>query len=479
VKIRENFVFNIIQSVSTVLFPLVTFPYAARVLGPDGIGAANFAENFCRYFMLFAALGIPIYGVREIAKVSSSLDLRSKVFSEIITIHFVASVLSVIAYGIVVLSFAKFQSYNHIYWLGGLYILSNTFSIEWFFNGLSEFKFIAIRAIVIRFVFIFGLFLLVKTSSDVFWYFSLNVLVLIINNLVNLYVWRKKARLILVNLEIKKHLKPLFYIFLSTVAISLYILIDTLILGFIKGDLYVGYYSLVSKLNKVPLTFIVALGAVLIPQLTKSAHDKDFETFNRLIDKSVNFVVMLGVPITIGLLICSKSLILLFSGSSFLPAELSMQLMTPVCLLIGLSNIYGMQILIPLGKDKQLLKSVCIGTFLSLVLNFVFIPIWEDKGAAMANLSSELAVTLATGYFAAKATSIKSPLKLLTIQFLLYCPIVALCFYIGTIIHSDIGFIVSTGIIMLISFLLINIKLLKIPLAVEIFTVLKQKLGYV
>ena len=121
----NNFFFNALHSVSAVLFPLITFPYASRVLGPEGIGLSNFAENFCRYFMLFAALGIPIYGIREIAKVKNSLEIRSKVFSEIIVIHFTASFFFIFIYMSIILSFDKFDDDFAIYLLGAFYIFIN------------------------------------------------------------------------------------------------------------------------------------------------------------------------------------------------------------------------------------------------------------------------------------------------------------------------------------------------------------------
>ncbi|RTY91107.1 flippase [Flavobacterium sp. RSP46] len=476
-KTANNFFFNLIQSLSSVLFPLITFPYASRILGPEGIGLTNFAENFCRYFMLFAALGIPIYGVREIAKISTSLQLRSKIFSEIIVIHFTASCINVLVYLLIIFSFDKFQNHLGIYLLGAFYIFINTFSIEWFFNGLSEFKFIALRSVVIRFLFVVGLFVLVRNSSDVFWYFSLNVIVLFVNNLISIYYCKNKTDFSIKDLEIKKHIKPLFYIFLSTLAISLYILIDTLLLGFLRGDTYVGYYTLASKLNKVPLTFIVALGIVLIPQLTLAAHEKNMVSFKKLIQKSTDFVVMLGVPITIVLFLCSKQLIVLFSGPEFLPATNSMQILTGVSLLIGLSNIYGMQILVPLGEDKKLLISVLIGTILSLTLNFILIPIWADFGAALTNLLSELAVTILMGYFASRIINIGSPIKTLALQIISYSPIIVFGFYINQYIYSDLLYMIIISFLILVTFLFVNLKLLKTPLAIESLEVIKQKIG--
>lgn len=475
-KTANNFFFNLIQSVSSILFPLLTFPYATRVLGPEGIGLANFAENFCRYFMLFAALGIPIYGVREIAKTSNLLEQRSKVFSEIIVIHFIASCINVLVFLIIVFSFEKFQNNLEIYLLGAFYIFINTFSVEWFFNGLSDFKFVALRSVLIRFLFVIGLFLFVRSSSDVFWYFSLNVFVLFINNLISLYYCKNKINFSIINLEILKHMKPLLYIFSSTLAISLYVLIDTLILGFLKEDKYVGYYALVSKLNKVPLTFIVALGTVLIPQLSQAAHDNDMVSFKKIIQKSTDFVIMLGVPITIGLFICSKQLIILFSGIEFLPALKSMQIMTSVTFLIGLSNIYGLQILIPLGEDKKLLISVLAGTFLSLTLNFILIPVWADQGAALTYLVSELTVTIFTGYFVSRVINIGIPIKTIAIQILCYLPVIIFCFFFGQFTDSHTWYIVIISFLLFGIFLLVNLKLLRTPLALESLEVLKHKI---
>jgi O-antigen/teichoic acid export membrane protein len=479
VKTGKNLLFNLLQSVSTVLFPLVTFPYASRILGPEGIGTANFADNLCRYFMLFAALGIPMYGIREIAKVSRSIRTRSKVFSEILFIHLSATLVCLLIYLSAVFFLPKLQEFRNIYLLGALYIFINAFSIEWFFSGLSEFRFIAIRTIIIRLASIFVLLLVVRDSDDVFWFFSINVLMLFANNLINIYVLRKKIFFQTSNLEIKRHLRPLFFMFLSMVAISLYALIDTLILGFLKGDLYVGYYSLSSRLNKVPLAFITGLGVVLIPTLTKAAHDKDFDTFNALIKKSTDFVIMFGVPIAIALYLYSEILVLLFSGSEFLPAEMSMKILTAVSLVIGLSNIYGLQILVPLGRDRQLLKSVTIGTVISVALNLALIPIFADRGAAVANLLSEVAVTLATGYFASKVVKLPSPFRHILFQVLAYTPLIGLCHFLKPLFQSDLIFMCTSATGMLFLFLFINIKLLKVPIATEGYLLIKQKLNLI
>ena len=163
-SLSRNFMYNALQTVSSVLFPLITFPYVTRVLGPEGIGTANFAENFCRYFMTFAALGIPIYGVREVAKVSDSISQRSKVFFEIITINILTTLLCVCIYMPTIFSFMIFEKNINIYILGIFYLIFNIFSVEWFFYGISEFKFISLRSFIIRLLFLILLFVFVKDN---------------------------------------------------------------------------------------------------------------------------------------------------------------------------------------------------------------------------------------------------------------------------------------------------------------------------
>ncbi|WP_304063968.1 flippase [Pedobacter glucosidilyticus] len=477
-KVSKDLFFNILNSLSIVLFPLLTFPYASRILGPEGIGVVSFAENFCRYFMLFAALGIPIYGIREISKVSHDLFKRSKIFFEILIIHLITTLICIIFYCIIIFNVLEFNDYKTIYLLGIFYIFSNVLSIEWFFNGLSEFKFIAIRSILIKLIFVALLFLLVKTKTDVFWYFALNVLLLLFNNIINLFYLRSKISIHLINLDLIRHLKPLLYIFSTTVAVSLYVLIDTIILGFYKEAEIVGYYALSIRLNKVPLVIVVALGTVLIPKLTKAAHDQDFNQFKGLIKKSTDFVIMIGVPVTFVLFICSKPLIMLFGGVEFLHADATIKIMSSLALLIGLSNLYGMQILTPLGKDKELLKCVTFGTICSLILDFLLIPMFAEKGAALANVFSEIVVTVSTYLLAKKVINIQQPIKIIGVHFLLYCPTAIFCFIIEKHFYSDVVFGLFAVSLIGLTFVITNLFILKTSLALETLNLVKKYCKY-
>jgi O-antigen/teichoic acid export membrane protein len=473
----KNIVFSSLQSIVTILFPLITFPYASRVLGPDGIGITNFAESFCRYFMLFAALGIPVYAVREISKVSKDKDKITKFFFEIFTINLITSSFVVGIYLLIISFFNKFDNYHELYVLGAFYIFINTFSIEWFYNGLSEFKYLAIRTLIVRIVSLVCLFLMVRTKDDVLWFFGLNVLVLLVNNILNFVYLKDKIHFSWQVLNLSKHLRPLMIIFFSSLAISLYSLLDTIILGFLKEDYFVGLYTLANKINKIPTTFILAVGAVFLPKLVMAYQDNDKKDFENLVQKSMQFIVVFSVPICFFILLSSKTLIILLAGNSFIEADWSLQLMTPLTFLIGFSYFFGMQVLLVVGEEKKLLLSVITGTILSIVLNFILIPIFADRGAAIANIVCETFVTILTGYFASKHIDFGNIFKIFFIQVFIYCAVALILFFFSPFnISLGLKFFIQV-LFFIITFIIINLYILKIPFVSIFFKSLQEKIN--
>lgn len=460
----------------TILFPLIIFPYASKVLGPDGIGVTNFAENLCRYFMLFAALGIPIYAVREISKVSKDKEKVTKLFFEILTINLITSVVVVICYLLIICFFDKFTIYRELYILGAFYIFINAFSLEWFYNGLSEFKYLAIRTVFVRLISLGCLFLFVKTKDDVICFFGLNVFVLFTNNLLNIFYLKGKIFFSWQNLNISIHLKPLLVIFLSSLAISLYSLLDTIVLGFLKEDYYVGLYSLANKINKIPTTFILAVGTVFLPKLVSAYQNEDKLQFEDLVQKSLQFIIVFSVPMCFFILSNSKSLILFLSNVDFNEANTSLQIMTPLTLLIGLSYFFGMQILLTVGEERKLLLAVIVGTFLSIFLNFILIPLYADCGASVANLICEFFVTFLTGFFASRYIKFDGMLKLFLIQVLAYFLVYLGAFFLSRLKISNEINIVIQSFCFLSTFVFINLYLLKIPFLTLFYKSLSKKL---
>ncbi|MDR6566550.1 flippase [Chitinophaga ginsengisegetis] len=401
-SIKKNFVFNALLSVSRVIFPLISFPYSSRILGPESIGAVNFVDSYTQYFCILAALGIPIYGVRQVAKLRDNpIDLQ-KLTSELIVINFISTLGWCVAYYLIAWWTGKLSELPGLHILGSIYLLLYTFPVEWFFQGTENFGYITVRSLLLNVLSLGLLFILVKTEQDVLWYYGITIVVFAMNGGINLIKLTRSVKLTLKNLEYKKHFRPLFFLFSSQIAINVYVLLDKVILGYLAENKYVGYYSTASKLTKILLTFIGALAIVMVPQMAKAFDSNDMTKARGLFKNSCEFVITISIPIVFGLFCLSDDLVGLISGAQFAPAANSMRILAPIILLIGLNNIFGMQVLIPKGRERLLFMSVTVGMFVSVALNFALIPFFMHNGAALATLATEFAVALVTGYYALK-----------------------------------------------------------------------------
>jgi O-antigen/teichoic acid export membrane protein len=388
-------------SISQFIFPLITFPYASRILGPRGIGAVNFIDSLTQYFLLFAALGVPIYGVREIAKVKDERDALNKTFSEIFIIHICSTgIFSVLYIGLILL-IPMLHAQLDLVFIGLLILAFGFLSLEWFFQGMEKFSYITKRTLLVRVSSIFLLFIFLKPGSQPFVYYAVLSTVYVFTGIINFFSFRNYVSIVTKDLNFKKHIKPLSIILGSTLAISVYIYMDNVILGFIKGESAVGYYSTAIRIVKIPFAFITAISAVMIPRISQAFKNGQIDSVRSLIDRSFNFICIVGIPIAFGIFVCSEFLIRTFAGEGFLNAITPLRILTPVILLVGMSNICGIQLLTPFGKEKLLLKAVLGGMLFSLVANFCLIPFFSFIGAAITNVLTETIVTLLT-FFAVK-----------------------------------------------------------------------------
>lgn len=409
-NLKTNFIYNILLAVSQILFPLITFPYASRILLPQGIGSVSFIDNFTQYFITFAALGIPVYGVREIAKRQQKREERSKLFSELIIIHFSLSLIVTIIYWLIVINTPKFSQDLTLCRIGIVLLVSNVFTIEWLYQGLEKFKFVVIRTIIIRIITIVALFVLVTSTEDREYYYGLNILGTVTSAIINLYVARKYVNFNWKGLELKKHLKPLIILLSTSIVISVYILLDTILLGFLTNNEIVGYYSASIRVSKLPLAVVGALGTVLIPRLTNII-TSGIDDSNPLLEKSLQLSLLISTPIALGTLCLSKEIITVFAGISFIHAVPSLQILSCLVVIIGIAQVYGQQILLPIGKENYILIASSIGMMFSILLNFLLIPLFLHVGAAISSLVTEIIVALTLVIFSRKFIKITFPKK--------------------------------------------------------------------
>ena len=389
-SVKFNFIMNFILTASNFIFPLITFPYVSRVLGASGTGKVSFAISVVSYFTMVAALGVPTYGIRAAAKVRDDQEKLNRTTQEILIIHlFMMVIVSIMA----ILFVPRFQSDRTLFLVVGISILLDPLGVNWLYQGLEQYGYIAKRSIFLKFIGVILMFMFIHSPDDYVFYGVTSILASAGSNVLNFINLRKYISLKPVgNYDIKQHLKPILILFAQVVAVNIYTNLDNVMLGFMKTDVDVGLYAAAVKVKTILTSLVTSLGAVLLPRLSYYIMEGKKEEFQGLIKKAYNFVIVIAFPLMLFTIFYAKDCLIFLSGNEFIGATLAMQIIAPTILLIGLSNLLGIQVLTPLNKEKQLVYSVVAGALVDLILNIIFIPKMGAAGASFGTLVAEFVV---------------------------------------------------------------------------------------
>lgn len=397
----KNYFYNLLLTLANLLFPILSFPYISRVLGPDGIGKVQFVFSFAYYFAIIAGLGIPIYGMKEIARYKDDKEGRSRVFTELIIIYVVSSICLSVVYLAVICMFPYFRVDRDMYLAALLLILLGCSYLEWVYTGMEEFKSIALRSVLFKVISLLLMFLFIKTAADYKLYLYLMLFSFLGNNVLSIFLLKGKVRFLFSGLALRKHLMPLFFIFGTSIAVIMADT-DTVLLGFLSNVKVVGLYTAADKLSMTSIPIVTSIGVILMPKIAKDFADKNMASVQDKLNQAFKFLVFLGVPIVFGLALLAPEFIALFSGRQFLEATNSMRLLSVLPLTIGFSRFLQYLILVPAGKNKEMFLCVIGGLIASLVLNILLIPSLRQLGSSIANVCSELVVTASYFYIITK-----------------------------------------------------------------------------
>lgn len=406
-SLTKNFLYNLIFTMFNLIFPIITLPYISRILKADGIGRINFANSILNYFLIVASLGIPIYGIREIAKYRTNKARLSKIFSEIFIINFISTLVCLAIYYSMIGSVIIFKKEYLLFLVIGINLVLNIFNIDWFYQGMEEYRYITVRSVIIKMISLILMFTFVRTKEDYLIYAFINVLGISGNNIVNVTNSRKIVDFTLKDLHFKKHLKPIFVLLVIQAAVNVYINMDTTMTGILAGEASVGFYSNSIKINKIVVGVVTSVGTILLPRLTFYSENKNWTEFKYLTNKALKVILAFSIPAMTGLYFLSGNIIKILCGPEFLPAVTTMKLLVPLVVILGVGNLFGTQVLMPLGQENKLLISVIIGAVTSFVLNLLLIPFYKENGAAISTCLTEALVMFIQIYFVLKFIRIK------------------------------------------------------------------------
>lgn len=390
-SIQSNYFLSILRLTSGILISLITLPYISRVLGPEYLGKVEYINALIAYFILFSSLGIPLYGIKQVAKVRDNPQELSRLIAEIFILLFGTSFVAYCILFFFAFTFDFLIDYKMLIFILSSTILLNNIGLEWLYQGIEDQLFITLRTVAIRVLSVILLYLLVKTKDDYLWYGLIVVLNTAGGNLFNLIKAKQYisfSHLKGYSLDVKRHIKPALLMFLASISVSLYLQVDSILLGYLSGDEAVGYYSVASKLLRVVLLLVTTIGIVMLPRLTNLWEDSK-EEYYTLLNKSLSFLLILSIPSSIYLFIFANSIISLMGGSQFGPSIIVLKILSPVTTLVSVAYFFGFLVLFVQNKEKLYAQIVGLSAVISILLNYFLILFYQQNGAALGQLTAE------------------------------------------------------------------------------------------
>jgi len=410
-KVSINYLYNAAYQILTFITPIITAPYLARTLGAENLGIYNYTYSIIYWFMLFGTMGISLYGSKEIAKVSDDRKKLSKKFSEIFSLQILCMLLSIIVFYIV---FSIFDfKYKIVFLLQGLLLLPYALEITWLYTGLEDFKKTTIRGFVVKILLVLGIVLLIKSESDLYLYV---IFIAAMNLIGSLMIWKGIKKILDFKIpkfkDIIPHFKENIILFIPQISASIYSVFDQTMIGLLyKNVSEVGFYSQAHKFVNMFLFIVTTIGSVMLPNIVRKRREDSDEKVKEVTNFTFKIALFLSIPMAIGFSVVAPFFIPWFLPPEFEKVSYIICSLTPLIIFISLSNVLGVQYLIPMEESKKYTISVTSGCFVNLILNFCLIGKLGAYGAAIASCITELSVLLIQYFFVRKSFNFKGILS--------------------------------------------------------------------
>lgn len=392
-SLKRNYIYNVLYQMLLIIVPLITSPYLTRVIGANGLGIYSFTQSYAHYFVLFIMLGLNNYGNREISKVRDDSEKTSKTFVEIYLLQFIMMLVIATIYCLLLLFTVKENKY--IYWLQLLYVISAGFDINWCCFGLEKFKLTVIRNGIIKIISAILVLVFVNSANDL-WIYTLIIAGSTFFS--QIVIWPfiiKEIKFIKPTFKgVVSRIRPNLLLFLPVIAVSLYTIMDKLMLGIMCDKTEVGYYTYAERIIQIPLSFVTALGTVMLPRASNMIYKGKEEESKRLLFHSMQFIMLFSFGCMFGMMAIADELIPWYYGPTFLRCSIFTVWLSPVIALTSWNNVIRTQVVIPKGLDKIYLYTVTTGAVVNIIVNSMLIPKYQGTGAVVGTLMAEGSVCL-------------------------------------------------------------------------------------
>lgn len=412
-SLKKNIAYSTILTLSTYLVPLLIFPYISRILGAENIGAIDFVDNIINYSVMLSMMGTTTLGIRETAKNRDNPEKLRQAFADLFSLNIISTTIVAIILCIIVYTSSPLQEKWELFCVGGIKLIANLFWIEWFFKGIENFRYITIRYVVLRLLFVLSVFLFVHTKSDYLIYYSLFVALTLGNAVCNWHYKQRYVSLSLNGVNLKRYAKPFFQLGFFAIFSSIYTQLIAVWLGLECGDRQVGFYTTATRLYQVIIALFSTLTSVFIPHMSVLFKENRLAEIKQTVMRSYQALYLFAFPVISFTELFAHDLIFLIAGTGFEPAAFPMRIVMLLTLVIGAEQIYILQLLIPMQKEHDLLRAVISGVVVCAIAGCLLISRLQSIGAAITWTLSEFTVLLIASYYVKKYLNISYPFSML------------------------------------------------------------------
>ena len=427
-SLRKNYFYSILLVMANYVFPFLTYPYVSRVLGVTGIGACNFVDSIINYFILFSTLGIETLGVREIAKHKGDKESLDKTFSNIFLVNLSLTGIMLLLLFAATAIVPQLNSHKDLMYIGAFKLVFNCLLMEWMFKGMEDFQLITRRTIILKSLYVAAVFIFVRQREDVWIYYLLSSLLVVFNALINMILARKRVHLTFRGLNLFTTFKSMLAMGVYAILTSMYTTFNVAFLGFAAGEKEVGFYTTATKMCYLILAVFTAFTDVMLPHMSGLVSSGDMSKFKERFHMAVDFILALSLPVVVWLLVMAPDVVQVIAGSEFGGAVLPLRIIAPLIFIIAFEQILVLQTLLPLGKDKLLLRNSAIGAGSGLLLNVTLVPILAAIGSSVVWVCIELLILILSQKAVSGIIGIRFPLIKL-IKSIAFCLPLVLVFF--------------------------------------------------
>lgn len=391
---------NCLNKIVPMCIQLITFPYVSRVLLSEGVGKVNYVLSILSYFQLAAAFGVVAYAIVEGSKIRDDRKKLNKFATEIFSLNMITTLIAYSAF-VILLQFQAIENYKHLLLTGSVLIWETLFSVMWIFNIVEDYTYITVRGLVFQILSAIAIFVFVKSPDDINNYMYISAIRTVIGCIINFAYSRRFVKLFSekIDLSMFRHFKPMLVIFMLDIFNSIFLNVDVTMLGYIKGDYAVGIYSNAVKISKIICSFISVLSTVLMPRISYYVKKGYKEEYEKLINKAINFMMLISIPAIIGFILYSREIILISCGKDFIDSIPVSKVLALTLFFMPINGFIAWQVFIPFNKQNVSLIVAVIGAIINVVLNAVLIPLFSFNAAAFTTIISEFIVLLLLIHF--------------------------------------------------------------------------------